>query len=127
MQYSVVMRKDSLREYIQTSAEAYDLAATPDPLSIFKDTVDDVEPLDCPVMHATSRKAQLDLGIDVKRIFDGFIKELITKHGPDRADRFITWIRVGNIYQFHTDNRRQIKWDRKRLQSLIYEYRHHVW
>ena len=121
------MRKDSLKEYLQTSVEAYDLAATPAMSPVFRDTTDESESLDAPTMHATSREAQRDLGIDVKRIFDRFIGELIKRYGESRAERFITWVRVGNIYQFHTDNRRQIKWDRKRLQSLISAYRHHVW
>lgn len=118
------MRRNSLRDYLQTSVEAYDLAATPSPASIFKETIDEVEPLDAPVMHVTGRKSQLDLGIDVKRIFDSFIQELSRKYGPLRAERFVTWVKVGYIEQFHSDHRRMIKWDRRELSRRINWYRH---
>ena len=118
------MRKDYLREYLQTSAEAYDLAGTPAAASIYKETVDEVEPLDAPVMSVTGRQAQLDLGVDIKKIFDSFIGNIKRQYGPSRAERFVTWVKVGYIEQFHSDHRREIKWDRKRLQGMIFKYRH---
>ena len=122
--YCYTMSKDSMREYLQTSVEAYDLAGTPAAASIYKETVDEVEPLDAPVMWVTGRQAQLDLGIDIKKIFDSFIGNIKRQYGPARAERFITWVKVGYIEQFHSDHRREIKWDRKRLQGLIFKYRH---
>ena len=118
------MMKDSMREYLAIAVEAYDLAATVQPLSIFEDIPDEVESLDAPVMPTTSRKALLNLSIDVKAIFDTFIGRIARTYGPLRAERFVTWVKVGYIEQFHSDHRRMIKWDRKELQRAINHYRH---
>lgn len=116
------MRKDSIREYIATAIEAYDLAATTPPLPVFKETKDDEESFEEP-MRPGSRRSYLDFSIDIKRIYDRFIVNLIKTYGPKRAERFSLWLKVGYIEQFHSDHRRMIKWDRKELNRLINEYK----
>jgi len=118
------MIKDSMREYLAIAVEAYDLAATVPPHSIFEDTQDETESLDAPVMPTTSRRTLLNLSIDIRCIFDRFISRIEKKYGPARAERFVTWVKVGYIEQFHSDHRRMLKWDRKELQREINMYRH---
>lgn len=124
MGYIEPMSKDYMREYLAIAVEAYDLSSTPDAHSIYRDTLDECEPLDAPVMFVSARKSQLEFGIDIKRIFDRFIAGLTRQYGPHRAERFITWVKVGFIEQFHTDNRMEIKWDRRRLGGRLARYRH---
>ncbi len=114
------MKRDHLREYLQIAMEAYNLAATPQPHAIFRDTQDECEEINpTPALPTDNRKSLLDLSIDIKRIVNQFISSL----PPRRAERFILWVQVGFIEQFHTEHREQIKEDRKQLENSIIVYR----
>lgn len=113
------MRKDSLREYMHMAIEAYNLAATPQPGRLYKETQDESEPLDAYKMPTDNRRQLLNLSIDIKSILDQFIQEL----PPKRAERFMDWLQAGYIERFHSDHREQIKRDRKLLEYSIIVYR----
>ena len=115
-----------MREYLAVAVEAYNLAATPQPLAIFQDTVDECEALDAPRMPTTSRKTLLDLSIDIKRIYTRFMMDVYRRRGPGGVDRFTTWVKVGYIEQFHSEHREQVREDRKRLRKAINEYKSNI-
>ena len=116
---------------MEIAIEAYDVSSTPRIQAIEPDAIlDEENPVYAPRMKKGNRRTLLDFSIDVKYIYSRFIEDLHGKHGPKRVNRFITWLKVGFIEQFHTEHRYQIKEDRLRLQSLINDYKsmfhHHV-
>ncbi len=113
------MRRDSLREYLQVAVEMYNLAATPQANHMYRDTVDEVEPVDAPRMPTDVRMRQLQMSIDIKYIFNRFINAL----PPKRAERFVDWVQVGYIERFHSEHREQLRADRKALARCVSIYR----
>jgi hypothetical protein len=115
-----VVKKDSIREFMETAIEAYDLAATPPSLPIYDDLADEETPVDCPRKKYGNRLTLLAFSLDVKRIYDVFITTL----PPTRAERFATWLKVGYIEQFHSDHRVLLKWDRAEFARRLSPLRH---
>ena len=103
------------------AVEAYDLSSTPPPLPLYDEITDDEESVDTYKKKVGNRKTLLDFSLDVKSVYDDFIKSIKKQYGDKRADRFTTWVKVGYIEQFHSDHRRMIKWDRKELRKRFNE------
>ena len=104
--------------------ESYDLSSTTPPLPVYNEVVDEEDPVDCPRRKYGNRTTLLIFSLDVKNIYESFIDEIARTYGPKRADRFITWLKVGYIEQFHSDHRRMLKWDRKEFSNRISGLRH---
>jgi len=119
-----VSKKDHyIREYLQTAIEAYNLAASTQPLSMYRETICECEPVECGRQLPTdNRKTLLDLSIDIKYIFNGFIEGLCRDHGDRRGERVIDWIVSGYLERFSYEHRVQIKADRNRLAYLFRQY-----
>ena len=120
---AIRMKRDALREFMEIAVEAYDLSATTPPLSYYSDVVDEENSVYSPRMKSGNRHTLLDFSIDVKRIYDSLISDINKQYGQKRVDRFVTWLKVGFIEQFHSEHRCQIKEDRKRLRELINSYK----
>ena len=109
-----------LRETIIEVMEWYELAATPTPSSMYRQTVDESEPTEGSTPAVTdSRRALRDMSIDLKYIITETIKDIEARHGERRVERLMTWIHNGYLNRQDKSHREQVKEDRKRIRQAI--------
>ena len=113
-----------MRKELDKAIEAYDLAATPQPSTLYRDVKDDMDVEPGTALSSVNRQALLDYSLDIKYILAEYLRGLIEHHGERRAERLIGRLTGVYLERYTYAHRQQIVADIRRLKRIISNYKH---